>query len=416
MTSNRGRRRAEAQARARRRRTAAFAALGVIALLGVSVGVFALARDAGDDDAGTDDPASEDATDRPEPGDVRDGSRLVEGPSAFTIDAVDEYRIVYRVDDYAGGTKVTTTEDVRVRRPFDGRVERRQGGPPGGDVTSAQLSRFGVLSVPAGAEGVLTLAVPPEPASSDLRFDIALDDLVERGDADRREWREVAGVDCRVHRLAEPVTTGEPAAWSGDDDNYADLCVSEAGLLLEELWVTDGRALRHRIAVEADPTDAQLTDELLEVTSEPLTPDQGGGALLELDPESAPLGTSWALPAPPEGFEPVGRFGADAPRQSAQPTATTSSLVDVWRRGHDVLLLEQGTAPPATSAATADEVTAGDLGTGRLILGLRLNEVRVERDGGQTIRVRATLPPDALLDVARAVRQVDGGTGLRPLG
>ena len=390
---------------------------GVLIAAAIGLASFAIFAIARDDSSPTDE--NEDApsdTSRPEPGDVRDGSTVLERSTRLSITPVDEYRIVYRVDDYAGGTTVTTTEEVRIRRPFDSRVQRSTGAPPGEDVTSVQLTRFGRLAVPTGEDVSLTLDVPPDLAGNDFRFDIGLDDLVADDLMDAREWREVADRPCRVHRVAEPITGSVPTKADAGGDDYADLCIDEDGLLLEELWVTDGRVLRHRLAVEVDDSSG-LDDALLADPSSPLSTDQGGGALVALDPASAPQGRSWRLPVAPDGFTLTGRYSVTPPRAGAQPIATpvVSSLVDVWTSGPDIVLLEQGggeEALPRSDGARSVELDLDAVEKVEAHPGVRMNEIRLYTELG-VVRVRGTLAEDALVDLARTL-EITTGDGLRP--
>jgi hypothetical protein len=180
------------------------------------------------------------------------------------------------------------------------------------------------------------------------------------------------------------------------------------------VWVTSGRVLRRKVAVEVADR-AELTAEMLADRSEPLGPDQGGGSSIALDPESSPVGTSWSLSLPPEGFGLVGRYSIEAPRQGAAPVAGggLASLVDVWVRGHDVLLLEQGSGPPPDAPA-GETVELPGVGTASIVLGFRTNAVEVWLDAS-FVRLRGTLVATDLVDIARGIESRHGGEGLRPL-
>ncbi|HEX4978899.1 MAG TPA: hypothetical protein VFV35_02430, partial [Acidimicrobiales bacterium] len=354
---------------------------------------------AGDDDDGDDDAAPE----RPSPRETREGSRPTEGPAGFEISPVEEFRVVYRVDDYAGGDEVTSTEDVRVRRPFESRSERKRGEPPGGERTSLQVGRLGLLSLPGGNTGTIVVATPPEPAAGDFRYDIALDELVASEEVVRREWRKVADTRCRVHRVLEPITSGQPKKWMGDDDNYTDVCVSEDGIVLEELWVTDGQSLRRRLAVDIEDASG-LTDEMLEITGQPLPVDQGGGSTVLVEEGApAPVEARWRFEPAPAGFTKVGRYAVVPATLGAAPAPAGPALVEVWSRGADLVLLEQGATGPAPPDDVGEQVDLGGLGSGRLVIGLRVNEVFALPEGGPPVRVRGTVAPDELTRLARSV-------------
>jgi hypothetical protein len=383
--------------------------LGLVAAIGTTIAVVtisAVARDAPSAPPGS--------GGRPDPAIPRTGSTAIKPQGDLEIRPPDEYRIVYRVDDYAGGTAVTTTEDLRVRRPFDSVLERKTGSPPGKETTSRQLTRFGRLAIPAQGEGAMALDVPPDLAGGDFRFDVALTELVGEGVIDMREWRRVGARACRVHRAAEPITGTAVTAWDGDRADYADLCIDRRGLLLEELWVTDGKVLRRRLAVEVDDERAALGDTDLVDPSTPLSPHQGGGSLVEVEASSSPLGPSWELPKPPQGFQLKGRYSVTPPRRGAEPVGNDdrARLVDVWINGRDVLLLEQGALEQVTPGG---DRSIGELQATTTSIGVRMNEIGgAAVDGAPQVRVRGTISIDKLLQAARNVRRLPEGTGLRP--
>ena len=358
-----------------------------------------------------------DAANRPDPADAREGSEVIERDSRLVIDPIDGYRVVYRVDDFAGGSVVTTTEDLRVRRPFDSRMERRFGAPPGTDVSGVEISRFGRLAVPTGEMEALTVDVSPELAASDWRLDPALDGLVRSDVAAVREWREVLDRPCRVHRFGEPLATGDPVPYEAGSRDYADVCISEDGLVLEEVWVTSGKVLRRRLAVQIE-NDPKLQDADLADPSGELAPERGGGAVEGVDPATNPPYASVRLDGVPNRFRLIGRYAVTAPQLGATPSAagaTNVSLVDVWGDGIDVVILEQGgpELPPVDAPAVSERDVEG-VGKVRLRLGLRMNEIRATI-ASRPFRLRATLPPTELLEIAKGLHEVPAGTGLVPL-
>src|SRR4051812_15449031 len=76
------------------------------------------------------------------------------------------YHIVYRVDDLAGGQAVVSTDELWVHRPFESRLETRDGAPPGGAVRSQTTSAFGSFSSATPGGRPLVTAVTPGIASS----------------------------------------------------------------------------------------------------------------------------------------------------------------------------------------------------------------------------------------------------------
>ena len=393
MPSNRANRRAAALQRQRRRRAVAIAIVAVAVIVAGAI-VITRAVDTRDDEGTEDSPAER--VDRT-------GSTPIERTADLEIEPIAEYRIVYRVDDFAGGTAVASTEHLRVRRPFESRLERRTGPPPGEDDAGIQISRLGRLAVPGGDQGSLSLAVPAELAANDFRFEIALDGLVEVGKVERREWREVLGRDCQVHRFGAPLTSGMPEPYAGDESTHADLCIDEAGLVLEEVWTSDGGVLRRRLAVDV-AEEVELTEPDLADPAAELTVAEGGGTFERLADDAPPGGPTLEAPS---RFRFEGRFRVTAPQSptsAGQPAqATVMSVVDVWTDGIDVIVLDRGrsTTGAAPFTATVGVRTASITGLGEVELheGFRMNEVR-HLDGPSFTRLRATLPPAELVTLA----------------
>ena len=319
--------------------------------------------------------------------------REAPGPPALTAPAP-EYRIVYRIDDTAGGTRVTTTEEARVRRPFDARIERRNGPPPGGETISVQISRLGRLALPSDGEAPLTLAVPPGLAVTDLRFDPALDWLIDQEVVDTGPRRTIAGRTCAVIRLGAPPATGEPVRYEPGSDDYTDECIDAAGLVLEEVWVSGGTRVRRKVAVEVEWT-AGLTEAGLADPGPAIGTDVGGGSFRQI--EASPF-AAYDVP----GHDLAGHFEAAGPEQPV-PFA-----VDVWVNGPDAVLVEYG--PTGSSSGTVSrERDDPDLGEVTIGYGLRMNEVRYVAADGQPVRVRGTLRVEQLLEIGRRLQLAADG-------
>lgn len=361
-------------------------------------------------------------------GDDRDepppGSLAIERRGELVIRSVPRsYRVVYRVDNFAGGEHVVTTEDVRVNRPLESRVERRSGEPTR---VAVQVSTFGRFSTRAGPDSEpSSIVTPPELAASDLRFDVALDPAAEQGLVVPRDWRRVAGRDCRVFRTAGPVGTGELLPYRSGAGEHADVCVDEDGLLLEEVWTSGGRTIRRKLATEVE-LGHRFSEELLRHEGTPEAPMEGGGSLRPVEPSSYPPGTSFLPTTVPDGFTLHGRYAVFPPQPNLTSDEATeedrdrlrTSIVDVWTRGPDLLLLDQGgtlgNVDVFRRAAQADRiVVGGDIGDAEAdaILGLRMNEVRILRGRGAWVRVRGTLPIADLVAVARDLQRVESETG-----
>lgn len=345
--------------------------------------------------------------------DLREGSEpLGDARVRVASRTLSSYGIVYRVESRAGGAVVVSTDRLVVRRPFEARSQNRSGPPPGGKEQSETVNALTRLKT-----GRLTLAVPPAPASLDRRPDAFFPEVVKAGYASEREVRRVAGRRCRIYRMAGDAGALSLAKAEKATDTYNEVCVDEAGLVLEEIGVTDGKLLTRRLAVEVDE-DPDIEDGSFDPGEPSLEVRQGGGAVRQLTPDSPAPGTFWELGAPPEGFEHRGRYSVVPPQTGFDDPTQRQRLIafasDVWVDGVDVLIVEQGatlggTAPFAEDP-NAQRVRVGELGRGELVYGFASTEVRVLRDGGRFVRVFGTLAPSRLLAAARSLEEKEGGT------
>lgn len=338
------------------------------------------------------------------------------GPEVVLERTPATWRIVYRVTTGSGDETSTLTDVVEVRRPFEGRVETYLGDDPDADPQSLQISTFGRRLLDSRDADPSVVAYAPDVAAPDVRLEPLLEAAVDGGRLERRERREVAGRPCQVLRSDGPLGGGPltPIA----DDAHTDSCVDAAGLVLEESIVVDGDRILHRIATEVDE-DVALADGRFLVGDPTLPVDRGGGSVLRVAAGSVPPGAFWVLDDAdvPARFESCGRFSVvpPQPEQFGDPEQEwniVASTVDVWVDGTDLLVVEQG----ATLGGRApfqlgghSDVDLGSLGSGEVLLDPRGNEVRTLLGSGGFLVVSGTLPPDELVDVARSLREVEGG-------
>jgi hypothetical protein len=104
-------------------------------------------------------------------------------------------------------------------------------------------------------------------------------------------------------------------------------------------------------------------------------------------------------------------FSTEDPLASSRRRA---SVVDVWTRGPDLLLVDQGAtvggSPSFTPNPRAPRVDLGPvLGTGEVVLSAIDPSVRVALTGGRHVRVAGTLPVARLAAIARQLQKVEGG-------
>ncbi len=347
---------------------------------------------------------------------TRDGSVVVPGGPVVEIARTPaSYRIVYRLEEAAPGKVEYRTDEVNVRRPFESRLETRSGRPPGRKTETFQAARFTKRVTDTGGSVPLVLELGPEVPPSDVRLAPVLDDALAARRIIRREVREIKGRRCQVYRSGGYLSAPELRAPTKDE--YADSCVDDAGLVLEEVLWSGTSMLSRRVAVEVQE-DVVLSDELFPDLPPTATAASGGGAVSKLKDGSEPPGEFLVLDAPPAGFEHRGRYSViPAQQQSAEPTEESSVLagvVDVWVRGFDLLLVDQGATlrgqPPFVMAEDSPRIDLGPFGPGEVRLSALGSDVRALRTGGRYVRVAGTLPIEELAAVARSLRTGPGGT------
>jgi hypothetical protein len=164
-----------------------------------------------------------------------------------------------------------------------------------------------------------------------------------------------------VYRTGGEGASGSLVRLGRSPKSFTDICIDEAGLPLEQVAFTEGKLVTRRLAVLVDESP-RLMKAMFSTGKPSVAPRQGGGSVRPVDPSSRPPGDFWELTAPPEGFERRGRYvvvppqaGFDDPAQRAGIIAFTS---DVWVRGIDVVVLEQGSTLGGTPPFGADRTRA----------------------------------------------------------
>jgi hypothetical protein len=132
----------------------------------------------------------------------------------------------------------------------------------------------------------------------------------------------------------------------------------------------------------------------------------GGGKMTPIRAGTRPpFARFYALPAAPDGFVGAGRFAIVPPGLNG----TTSIVADVYTRGADFVLVDQGAStdgrPPFDTERPTSAVDLGALGQAEVVLDLRANEVRVVLPDGGFLRVIGTQPPESLVLLARMLRE-----------
>lgn len=363
----------------------------------------------------------------------REGSIESAGGQVEVSNVPSSFRIVYRVEEFAGGDYQISTEESRVKRPFDGMTEKREGLPPGKKLLSTQTSTFGKVTFPASGNTPIILVTAPATAVGDLRPDAVLEEGVKEGLLDRREVRRIAGRRCQVYRSGGPVTAGQLLSIKEATDESTDFCVDESGFLLEEVWygtqrslrvLERPRAIRRKVAVEIEE-EPVLSDELFKIGEQTIPFETAGGRLTPLKPDSRSPGRFWILEADTtRDFEHFGKFlvvppSLDVMGMSGVPGTEGQgnrivSVSDVYiKEGRDLVVLDQGTTQQGRSPFGPPLRQGGvdlgaELGRGRVIQDFRMNEVRVSLEGGTFVRLYGTFPTDFLIEVLKTAKPIEG--------
>jgi len=326
------------------------------------------------------------------------------------------YRVIYRVED-RGPAIGYRTDVVTVRRPWDSRLESRAGRPPGGKVLSSQVATFGQRVTSTGGGEPALLQLGPVIPASDIRVAPALAPALSSGRLIRREVRRVVDRPCQVYRSGDYLSATLITPPLSHD--YADTCIDEAGIVLEEVLVAGGVPIARRVAVEVaeDPT---IDDATFAATGTAIAPKAGGGLMHKLKDGSSPPGEFLVLDNPPAGFVFRGRYSVIPPQAEnfgEDPTREgfrRAEVSDVWENGPDVVVVDQGGTLRGESPFDVDKANAtidlGRFGTGEVRLGAVGVGVRVRLAGGRYLQVRGTLPPEQLAALARSLRSTVGTT------
>jgi len=307
------------------------------------------------------------------------------------------YRVRYKIDTYPtgkteGSKPAATTEDILVRRPFDGRLVERSGAPPGDALQLDIRSMLGLRGDYSKADAVQVTSDAPAPAIGDMRLDASLDELVSGGFLEPRERRTVLGRTCQVYRTG--LALESLSVSKASKDSYSDSCVDASGLLLEELSVSAGKLSTRVTAVEVDE-HPDLPAGSFTIEGEPKGLEAGGVDLGRIDPSTPLPPQLFRFASPPLGFTSQGRFVLTVPDQDGTPRPR---YLDVYANGKDLLLIEQGpkAAEPEPPVLPGTDVAAAALGDATIVPGLAGNILTAHPADDWFVKVTATLPPAAL--------------------
>jgi hypothetical protein len=344
------------------------------------------------------------------------GELVAEGAGVLPITASPaSYHLSYRAERIDGDDVQVFTEELTVRRPFDGHIVVRAGEPPGGDVQLDATSVLGRSADTTDPNAPVVTEEVPVPAVGDIRLDASLQDLLDAGVFVPRERRRVLGRECQVYRTGSAPETQTLAAPTATE--YVDVCVDAAGLVLEEVTVSGGQPLQRSTlaSLELDPV---LADDAFTVEGDPVPVADGGTSLTPVDPAAPVEPGQWTFARPPEGFTLEARYVAtaldttddggspgaaeDGPTTTAAGDGTVQTTVEVWVAGPDALILQQGPVagegPVDTTHATS--VPLELLGDATFAPGATGNVLVAHPDEGRFVHLTATRAQDALVELA----------------
>lgn len=328
------------------------------------------------------------------------------GPLGITTTPA-SYRAVYAAESYDGSKVTHSTEEVEIRRPFDGRVFIRDGEPPGGMVHFQGRSTFALYANYTESGAAQVAGNAPTVALGDVRLAGSLDELVARGLfvlGDRRQSmvpaRGAAGsrvLQCQVYRTGSPLQSLKITAPT--DSDYVDVCLTDAGLILEEVTVSGGKLTQRLTATELE-MDATFDADTFAIDGERVGPDQGGAEVTEVDRAAAPVSGYWTLDSPPPGFTHEGRYLVQA--------AEGASHVDVYARGTDLVTVRQGVPaaePDLSDAGEGRDADLGPLGQGAVVI-TSIGTTVVAHPGSEAfVHVNGTVAPAEVEAVATSLRR-----------
>jgi hypothetical protein len=306
------------------------------------------------------------------------------------------FRVVYRVDDTAGDRPMVSTDVIQVALPWNGRLERLEGPPPGGTVllSNVQNQRFS-FNTSEGSIGFNTRRIPgvlhttPSPE--------VLEAAAEAGLVDRLGDATVAGETCTrwayqgVNRvLAKPAL-----------EERVEVCITPDGVPVREAITLRGKLARLSEAVQID-RDPPVTAETFQTDRDPSTEGDGLFETEQQVTEGEQSGKGIVKVTAPEGFRPA--RSVTVVRQAGPGSPPISLYVQAFESGPDLVTTEQVTTPgnPPWSADEGAAIDLGDQRTGTIVYRAGWAEVRLSV-GGKSVRVTSARPVLAVA-VAKTLR------------
>lgn len=327
----------------------------------------------------------------------RGGTDAVVVPPEPAVTPAQAFTVLYKVEDSAGPDVKQETDYLAVKRPFDVRLEHRDGPPPGGAVlTGSIVTRSDSVTLGGTGDGFTTPRAPT--ILPGLVSQPALQAAVDAGKATRKGESHVLGQTCTDYIYDQ---FGSEPIGSSDNQAKVDSCVTADDIMLREVIVFAGKTVRTAEAVKVDrsPTFSDTAWKPAKVVL-PDSPEQVSDEIIE----GPPRGVSKALLVQtPSGFRRdlaanVGHtLGPDAP--------PVLYYVQSYTGNGEQVIVEQPLDDSMGSPWTGKGGVKIDIGNGQPSEILyRAGYIEVEtKVGGLPVRVMA-LRTDLAIYVARQLR------------
>jgi hypothetical protein len=313
-------------------------------------------------------------------GDGEEESRRPNGgspPGRPSVVPAGAFRVVYRVEDSAGPETRMLTSVVAVRRPYEARLESREGAPPGGNVLSATVTNRNHQFALSGADQE-DYGFEVTPATAPQTYAVgALRAGVDAGVAAESGEDVVLGERCTRFVYLKGGT--EPLALANDSQRV-ESCVTGDGILLREAVTLGGRRVRLAEAV----TVARSPNFPPETFFTGRKPARGSpfAAVRIVAEGKTPSDVKLLLSAVPPGFSVDQRVSVQRAGGPGSPPRLFFN--EAFLGGPELVVTEQLIQQGVGSPWPAEEGTPQDLGggrTGRLVVHAGSVEVRVEVEG-----------------------------------
>jgi hypothetical protein len=178
----------------------------------------------------------------------RGGENTVVVPPEPSVTPAQAFTVLYKVEDSAGPDVKEQTDYLAVKRPFNVRLEHRDGPPPGGAVlTGSIVTHDDTVTLGGTGDGFTTPRAPS--VLPGLVSQPALEAAVDAGKATRRGISTVLGQSCTNYVYDQ---FGSEPIGSADNQAKVTSCVTNDDIMLKEVIVFAGKTVRTSEAVKLD--------------------------------------------------------------------------------------------------------------------------------------------------------------------